>query len=117
MEKIVNHKSFNYFVGHLWEVVLTYRYIFAFKFTLRYQQPDIVPIICPVSTTIAKLVDLPPVPLIPVANLPPVLLIPVVHLDLRISPRIFEKFKTVLLGYSGAGGKLIHEKKQKQKIS
>jgi hypothetical protein len=47
-----------------------------------------------------------------VANLPPVSLIPVVHLDLRISPRIFEK-----MGYSGDGGKLIHKKKQKQKIS
>jgi len=45
---------------------------------------------------------LPPVSLTPVANLPPVSttlakmvppvsLIPVVHLDLRISPRIFEK--------------------------
>ncbi len=32
--------------GHLWEVELTRRYIFAFKFTLRSQQPDIVPIIC-----------------------------------------------------------------------
>jgi hypothetical protein len=32
--------------GHLWEVELTYKYIFAFKFTLRSQQPDIVPIIC-----------------------------------------------------------------------
>jgi hypothetical protein len=32
--------------GHLWEVDLTYRYIFAFKFTLRSQQPDIVPIMC-----------------------------------------------------------------------
>jgi hypothetical protein len=31
---------------HLWEVELTYGYIFAFKFTLRSQQPDIVPIIC-----------------------------------------------------------------------
>ncbi len=31
---------------HLWEVKLTYWYIFAFKFTLRSQQPDIVPIIC-----------------------------------------------------------------------
>jgi hypothetical protein len=51
--------------GHLWEVELTYRYIFAFKITLRSQQPDIVPIIClsltpvanlpPVSTTLAKL--------------------------------------------------------------
>jgi hypothetical protein len=35
----------------------------------------------PVSTTIAVLM----------ANLPPVSLIPVVHLDLQISPRIFEK--------------------------
>jgi hypothetical protein len=31
--------------GHLWEVELTYRYFFASKFTLRSQQPDIVPII------------------------------------------------------------------------
>jgi hypothetical protein len=29
----------------------------------------------------------------PVANLPPVSLTPVVHLDLRISPRIFEKIQ------------------------
>jgi hypothetical protein len=28
-----------------------------------------------------------------VANLPPVSLTPVVHLDLRISPRIFEKIR------------------------
>jgi hypothetical protein len=34
-----------------------------------------------------------PVSLIPVANLPPVSLTPVVHLDLRISPRIFEKIQ------------------------
>ncbi len=39
-----------------------------------------------------------PVSLIPVANLPPVSLIPVV------------KFETVLMDYSGAGGKLIHQK-------
>jgi hypothetical protein len=32
--------------GHLWEVELTYKYIFAFKFTLRSRQPDIVSIIC-----------------------------------------------------------------------
>ncbi len=31
--------------GHLWDVELTYRYIFSFKVTLRSQQPDIVPII------------------------------------------------------------------------
>ncbi len=83
-----------------------------------------------------------PVSLTPVANLPPVSktlaklvakfspgvvdtdgkfatvsLIPVVHLDLRISPRIFKSFEMVLMGYSEAGGKLIHEKNQKQKIS
>ncbi len=28
-----------------------------------------------------------------------------------------KKFETVLMGYSGAGGKLIHEKNQEQKIS
>ncbi len=28
-----------------------------------------------------------------------------------------KKFETVLMEYSGAGGKLINEKKQKQKIS
>ncbi len=28
-----------------------------------------------------------------------------------------KKFETVLIGYSGAGGKLIHEKNQEQKIS
>ncbi len=37
--------------------------------------------------------NLPPVSLIPVANLLPVSLTPVVHLDLRISPRIFEKIR------------------------
>jgi hypothetical protein len=36
---------------------------------------------------------LPPVSLTPVANLPPMSLIPVVHLDLRLSPRIFEKIR------------------------
>jgi hypothetical protein len=35
----------------------------------------------------------PPVSLTPVANLPPVSLIPVVNLELRISPRIFEKIR------------------------
>jgi hypothetical protein len=37
--------------------------------------------------------NLPPVSLTLVANLPPVLLTPVVLLDLRISPRIFEKIR------------------------
>jgi hypothetical protein len=34
--------------------------------------------------------------LTPVANLPPVSLTPVVHLDLQISPRIFEKIRNEL---------------------
>ncbi len=51
---------------------------------------------------------LPPVLLIPVANLPPVPLIPVVHLDLR--RKFSKKFETVLMGYFGAGAKLIHKK-------
>jgi hypothetical protein len=51
-------------------------------------------------------------------NLPPVSLTPVVHLDLRISPRIFEKIRnSPNVGHSGAGGKLIYKKNQKQKIS
>jgi hypothetical protein len=50
-------------------------------------------------------------------HLPPVSTTPVAILELRISPRIFEKFETVLMGYSGAGGKQIHEKNQEQKIS
>jgi hypothetical protein len=58
---------------------------------------------------------LPPVSLIPVANLPPVSLIPVVNLELQISPR--KKFETALMVYSGAWGKLIHEKNQRHKKS
>jgi hypothetical protein len=51
------------------------------------------------SATLAKLV-------------PPVLFTPVVHLDLQISPRIFEKIWNGLNGILlGWGGKLIHEKK------
>ena len=41
---------------------------------------------------------LPPVSLTPVVNLPPVSLIPVVNLELRISPRIFEKFRNGPIG-------------------
>jgi hypothetical protein len=42
---------------------------------------------------------------------------PVVHLELQISPQIFEKFGTTLSVFSGAWGKLIQEKNQKLKIS
>jgi hypothetical protein len=56
-----------------------------------------------------------PVPLvllIPVANNGNIIRL---HLELRISPRIFEKFETamVYLGNQGSGGKLIHEKNRK----
>jgi hypothetical protein len=67
MKKIFHQKNFNNFVGTpLGSRVNTYiQYIFAFKFTLRYLQPDINPIVChrcrwyrlpPVSTTLVKLV-------------------------------------------------------------
>jgi hypothetical protein len=64
---------------HLWEEELTYRYIFAFKFSLRSQQPDVVPKFAAgfVDTggNFAARVN--------------VSLILVMHLDLGISPRIF----------------------------
>ena len=95
MEKICNQKNFNNFIwsplgsrGHI--------YInFCLKFTFRCLQPDIVPIICHRCQQHKEnwWQNLPPVSLIPVANLSPVSLTPVVHLDLRISPRIFEKIR------------------------
>jgi hypothetical protein len=42
---------------------------------------------------------------------------PVVHLELRISPRIIEKFLNGPNGIQGLGRKLIHEKNQKSTIS
>ncbi len=41
-----SRKIFIILFGHLWVVELTFIYIFAFKFTLRCLQPDIVAIIC-----------------------------------------------------------------------
>ncbi len=156
MEKIFNHKSFNYFI--FWTPLgseLTCRYIFAFTFNFRSQQPDIVPIIChrwqicrlrrwyrwqpPVSTTLANLVaklppvsliqvanlpsvslipaaNLPLVSLIPAANLPPLSFIPVVHLDLRISPRIFEKIWNSPNGILWGWGETDSWKKPEAKI-
>ncbi len=80
--------------GHLWEVELTYRYIFAFKFTLRSHQPDIVPIICHRCRWYQWCT-----------------------LTCEYLREFSKKFKTVLLGDSWAGKKLSHEKNQKQKIS
>jgi hypothetical protein len=97
MEKSLIIKVFIFLFGHLWEVELTYRYIFAFKFTLRSQQPDIVPLLATGvidtnSKFAAGVVDTSgKLPLLSttLANLPPVSLMPVVHFDLRISPQIF----------------------------
>jgi hypothetical protein len=43
----------------------------------------------------------------PFASVPTTL---VIHLELRISPQIFEKNRTILMGYLGAWGKLIRDK-------
>ncbi len=48
-------------------------------------------------------------------HLPPVSATPVVNLELRIYERLLEKFKMVLMGYSGAGGKQIHKKTRSKK--
>ncbi len=93
--------------GHRWEVEFTYRYIFAFKFTLRSQQPDIVPIIChryqQFNTGVTG------------GN--------VCHWCQQHRGCCWYRwctltceYETFLMGYSGAGGQLIHEKNQKQKI-
>jgi hypothetical protein len=44
-------------------------------------------------------------------------LTPVMHLHLRISLGIFKKFEMTLMLFSGAWGKIIHEKNLKQKVS
>jgi hypothetical protein len=127
MQKIFNHKSFNYLVWTPLVSIVNLRNIFAFKFTLRSQQPDVVPIICIskgaplvslilVSTTLAKLVAKFAVGVTLVANLPPVSLNWWCTFTCEYLREFSKKIETVLMGYSGAGGKLIHEKNQKQKI-
>jgi hypothetical protein len=44
-------------------------------------------------TSGANLPSVSTTPVVPVANLPPLSFLPVVHLDLRKSPRIFEKIR------------------------
>ncbi len=51
------------------------------------------------------------------ANLPPVSLKLEVHLDLQISPQMFDKNLSDPIAISEAWGRMIHEKNQKQKIS
>ncbi len=78
---------------HLWEVELTYRCIFAFKFTLRSRQPDSVPIICHRCRWYRWCT-----------------------LTCEYLRELKKKFETVLMGYSGADS-LIHEKTRSKKIS
>jgi hypothetical protein len=81
MEKIFKQKNFNNFVWTPLVVELTYIQIFAFKFNLRWLQPDIFPIIGKFSAGVADTGgNFPLVSLTPVANLPPASLIPVVNL-------------------------------------
>ena len=58
---------------------------------------------------------LPPVSTTPAANLPPVSATPVVNLELRISPRIFEKIRNGPNGILWGWGKLIHKKTRSKK--
>jgi hypothetical protein len=96
MEKIFKQKNFNNFVwAPLGSRVNIYCiYIFAFKFTLRRLQPDIVLIICHRCRWHRWCT-----------------------LTCEYLREFSKKFETVLMGHSGAGGKLIHTKNQKQKIS
>ncbi len=93
-QKSSNWKILIILFGYLWVVELTYTYIFAFKFSLRCLQPDIVPIICHRCRWYRWWT-----------------------LTCEYLREFSKKFETVLMQYSRAGGKLIHQKNQKQKIS
>jgi hypothetical protein len=111
MEKIFNQKNFNNFiwspVGSRGNIYINVCLQVHFQVSAAYYCSNYLPPASltpaanlPPSTTQGELVakfaasvvdtggNLPPV-----ANLPPVSLTPVVHLDLRISPRIFEKIR------------------------
>ncbi len=88
-------------LGHLWIVELTHIYIFAFKFTLRYLQPDINPIAAGVVDTGGTL---PPELLTPAANLLPVLLTPVANLP-PVSTTLVKLVAKFVAGVVDTGGK------------
>jgi hypothetical protein len=85
---------------HLLEVELTYRYIFSFKFTLRSQQPDIVPLLA-TGDTGGKL---PPVSLTPAANLLLASLTPAANLPpvSTTLAKLVAKFATGVLDTDGS---------------
>ncbi len=128
MEKIFNQKSLIILFGHLWEVELTYRDSFAFKFTLRSQQPDIVPIVCrqycwhrwQIATgnnntceTGGKICRRCRWHQWQICHR--CRWYPWCTLTCEYLRQISKKFKTVLMGDSGAGGKLIHGKTRSKK--
>ncbi len=128
-------------LGHLWIVEITYIYIFAFKFTLRYLQPDINHIVCHrchwhrwqicrqcrwyrwqfatgVVDTGGKFAT--------GINSTSETGSKICHrcrwyhwstLSCEYLREFSKKFETAQMLYSGASGKLIHEKNQNQKIS
>ncbi len=129
MEKIFNKKNINNFV---WSPLVTRGNIYIFLPSSSLS--DVYSLILfPLFATgvvetggnLPPAANLPPVSLTPVANLPPVSTtqgelvakFAAGVVDLRISPRIFEKFEMILTLLSGAWGKVIHEKNLKQKIS
>ncbi len=119
LEKIFNQKNFNYFV---W-TPLGSRVTININFCLQIHFKEYAAWYC--------FHILPPVSLIPVANLPPVSttlakLVANCHqcrwyrrctLTCEYLREFSKKFETVLMGYSGSGEKMTHEKNQKQKIS
>ncbi len=147
MQKIFNHKSFNYLVWTPLGSKVTYRNIFAFKFTLRSQQPDIAPIIChrwqilrrcrwyrwQIATDVvdtggkfaAGVVDTGGKFATGINNTSETgdkicrwcRWYRWCTFTCKYLREFSKKFETVLMGYSGAGGKLIQEKYQKKKIS
>ncbi len=108
MKKIFNQKNFKNFVGTPLDSRVNIYIFFAFKFTLGYLQPDINPIVCHRYQQ---------------------------HLwnwwqicrrccwyrwstlSCKYLREFSKKFETAVMVYSGAWGKLIHEKTEKEKIS
>jgi hypothetical protein len=71
----------------------------------------------PVSTTLAKLVAKFAAGVVDTGgNLPPLSLIPAAILSCEYLREFSKKFETVLIGYSGAGGKLIHKKPEAKNL-
>jgi hypothetical protein len=71
----------------------------------------------PVSTTLAKLVAKVAFGVADTCGKFTISVIDTGGAPLLANIEFLKKFETILMGYSGAGGKLIDEKNQKQKIS